>query len=151
MLRLALLLPRKGPGLLLIFLLTFGLGARAGSPEYEYCIDLFAEIDSVETSLYEALPSVDVRIWYLRTIQRERVQHQNSAWARRGGSLRQRARLTWQIRHEARIKARNLMKDREERRRLEARDLEKYGNPHGPTFQWLLERLKSRGLTDDEA
>ncbi|HLL73324.1 MAG TPA: hypothetical protein VK363_17935 [Pyrinomonadaceae bacterium] len=32
---------------------------------------------------------------------------------------------------------------------LRARDLKKYGNPDGPTFEFLVEKLKSSGFKGD--
>jgi hypothetical protein len=31
-----------------------------------------------------------------------------------------------------------------------ARDLSKYGNPDGPTFEFLVDQLRQAGLTGDE-
>jgi len=43
------------------------------------------------------------------------------------------------------------MPDRRERELLRARDIEKYGSPDGPSFEFLMARLKDAGLEGDDA
>ena len=43
------------------------------------------------------------------------------------------------------------MADPREVEMLRKRDLAKYGNPDGPTFEHLLSKAKDAGLTDDES
>ena len=72
-------------------------------------------------------------------------------WQADGVSSPDRARLAWEIRHRARVAARNLMTDPIEVDMLRRRDFAKYGNPDGPTFEQLLIQAKARGLTDEQA
>jgi hypothetical protein len=69
--------------------------------------------------------------------------------ASQGRTWEQRAHLAFEARHQARMTARAMMADPAEVAALEARDLEKYGNPHGPTFAWLEGRARDKGLQDD--
>ena len=43
------------------------------------------------------------------------------------------------------------MADPREVEMLRKRDLAKYGNPDGPTFEHLLSKAKNAGLSDDES
>jgi hypothetical protein len=61
------------------------------------------------------------------------------------------ARRAYQIRHDARMTARAMMSDPAELAALQERDRAKYGNPDGPTFEWLLERAGAKGLAGDAA
>ena len=51
---------------------------------------------------------------------------------------------------QARITARAMMSDPAEVKGLQARDLAKYGNPDGPTFEQLLEKNRKKGATGDD-
>ena len=42
-----------------------------------------------------------------------------------------------------------MMADRVALKRLQARDTKKYGNPDGPTFEWLVKKHKAQGLKGD--
>ena len=47
--------------------------------------------------------------------------------------------------------ARAMMSDPAELAALQERDRAKYGNPDGPTFDWLLERNQAKGLAGEAA
>ncbi len=66
-----------------------------------------------------------------------------------GASAEVRARAAYQARHDARMTARAMMQDQEAVKGLEARDRVKYSNPDGPTFEYLVERARAKGLVDD--
>lgn len=57
-----------------------------------------------------------------------------------------RARAAFTARHDARKIARAMMQDASAVAALEARDRDKYGDPDGPTFEWLVERNTGKGL-----
>ena len=73
----------------------------------------------------------------------------NKQWLSQGLSVRERAEAAWSIRHEARLAARAMMADLVEVELLRARDIAEYGDPDGPTFEFLVERLKAVGLEGD--
>lgn len=75
----------------------------------------------------------------------------NQQWIRQGLSAQERAEAAWQIRHEARLTARSMMSNALEAELLRARDLFKYGNPDGPTFEFLVDQLRQARLIGDEA
>ena len=54
------------------------------------------------------------------------------------------------MRHEARLLARQMMKDPRQVEELRKRDLEKYGNPDGPSFQYLIRQGTKLGLKGDK-
>ncbi len=66
-----------------------------------------------------------------------------------GQTAEARALAAYQTRHDARMTARAMMQDQAEVAALQARDLEKYGDPGGPTFTWLVERAQQKGLEGD--
>lgn len=66
-----------------------------------------------------------------------------------GQSVEARARAAFEARHEARVTARAMMQDSEAVAALRARDREKYGTPGGPSFEYLAERGRAKGLEGD--
>lgn len=70
-------------------------------------------------------------------------------WRAEGLSAEARARRAYEHRRNARLTARAMMKSRRAVRALERRDLVKYGNKDGPTFEFLVESAKKKGLTGD--
>jgi hypothetical protein len=73
----------------------------------------------------------------------------NDEWKAQGLPAQERARKAFQVRHDARIISRAMMASEVEVKLLEERDREKYGNPDGPTFEWLVEKAGEKGLTGD--
>lgn len=73
----------------------------------------------------------------------------NEEWITIGVSAPERAERAWRIRHDARLEARSMMTDATEVELLRARDIAKFGNPDGPTFYFLVERLIEAGLEGD--
>lgn len=73
----------------------------------------------------------------------------NEQWKKEGLSVEERARRAFQIRHDARHTSRAMMAIPAEVDALRRRDQEKYGNPDGPTFEWLVERARQKGTTGD--
>ena len=88
--------------------------------------------------------NAEIRRWYLELIGT--IPEQNNEWIKQGLAARERAEAAWNIRREARLEARSMMADPEEAELLRQRDRVKYGNPTGPTFEFLVQRLKKAGL-----
>ena len=93
------------------------------------------------------LSNADVRRKYLERVAQ--IEQLNEQWVKDGIALDERARRAWSIRHDARLEARQLMTSREEVELLQTRDQAKYGNPDGPTFEWLTKNLALNGLAGD--
>lgn len=55
----------------------------------------------------------------------------------------------YEARHRARLTARAMMSDAAEVEALRARDLEKYGDPDGPTFESLVAKGRAEGKSDE--
>jgi len=96
-----------------------------------------------------ALTNREVREWYLNEVAG--IPELNRQWEAEGASLPDRARRAWEIRHRARVAARAMMADPAEAAALGKRDVTKYGNPDGPTFDQLLTEATGRGLSDEQA
>jgi hypothetical protein len=73
----------------------------------------------------------------------------NERWLKEGLSAEQRARRAYKIRQDARITTRAMMSDPSEVEDLRKRDQEKYSNPDGPTFEWLVNQNQQKGLAGD--
>ena len=91
--------------------------------------------------------NAEVRRWYLEEVAR--IPELNKRWLEQGLSLRERAAAAWRVRHEARLKARAMMADPAEVELLRERDLAEYGDPDGPTFEFLVKQLQEAGLEGD--
>ncbi|MCV6589068.1 MAG: hypothetical protein OIF57_08575 [Marinobacterium sp.] len=89
----------------------------------------------------------DIRRWY--NYQVVALPVINQRWIEAGFSLEERARRAFDIRHRARVNARYMMADGVEK--LRQRDLEKYGNPDGPTFDYLVHKSRTKGMTYQQA
>ncbi len=90
--------------------------------------------------------NVEIRRWYLEQVAY--IPELNKQWLEQGLSLRARAEAAWSIRHEARLKARAMMADPSEVELLRERDMAEYGDPDGPTFEFLLKQLQENGLKE---
>ncbi len=90
----------------------------------------------------------DLRQGYLDELND--IGRKNQQWLREGRSPEWRAREAFRLRKDARLRAREGMSP-EDVRKLEARDVEKYGHPDGPTFEQVVERARSSGLRGDAA
>ncbi len=91
----------------------------------------------------------EIRSWYLREVSK--IASLDREWQNRGDSLDVRAREAWQRRHNLRLRAREMMADPAEVELLRTRDFRLYGNPDGPTLDDLVQRLRSRGLSERDA
>lgn len=77
------------------------------------------------------------------------IAGEDAKWRAEGLPAAERARRAFTIRHEARMTARAMMSDPTELAALQARDRAKYGDPDGPSFQWLEARARAKGLGGD--
>lgn len=91
--------------------------------------------------------NAEIRQWY--NDQVAVIPALNEQWVNEGLSAEERARRAHEIRHNARLQAREFMPDKQEVADLQARDLQKYGNPDGPTFDQLVEANRAKGMTGD--
>ena len=89
----------------------------------------------------------EVRLHYNRIV--DTIGPANERWKQEGVGVEERARRAYGMRHDARILTRAMMSDAQEVEELRKRDLEVYGNPDGPTFEQLVERQRSKGVTGD--
>jgi hypothetical protein len=97
-----------------------------------------------EPNIEEPKTNAEIRRWYLQQVAA--IPEMNKDWIKQGLAVRERAEAAWRIRHEARLQARSMMADAVEVELLRTRDMNKYGNLDGPTFEFLVERLKETGL-----
>lgn len=89
----------------------------------------------------------EIRQWY--NDQVAVIPALNEQWKKDGLSAEERAKKAHEIRHHARVKAREFMQNKQEVAELQARDQEKYGNPDGPTFEFLVEKNRLKGFQGD--
>lgn len=91
----------------------------------------------------------EVRDWYNNEVSK--ILPLNEMWIKEGVPLEERAKRAHDLRHQARLKARELMSSEQDVKLLELRDLEVYGNKDGPTFEQLIEKSRKKGLSKEEA
>ena len=91
--------------------------------------------------------NAEIRKWYLAQVAQ--VSELNQRWLSQGLSARERAKKAWQVRHDARLDARVMMADPDEVKDLRQRDTAEYGNPDGPTFEFLVREWREAGLKGD--
>ncbi len=96
-----------------------------------------------------AFTNREVRTWYLNEVAA--IPALDEQWQAGGVPLPDRARRAWEIRHRARVAARAMMADPVEVKMLNHRDLVKYGNQDGPTFEQLVDQAQAKGLTGEQA
>lgn len=87
----------------------------------------------------------EIRLWY--NFQIVAIGVINEKWEKDEIDLKTRAHKAYEMRHEARVNARYMMQDQIAVQRLQARDMEKYGNPDGPTFDYLVKKNTDKGLS----
>jgi hypothetical protein len=90
---------------------------------------------------------IEIRAYYLAQISK--VDELDPIWINEGKTVEQRARAAYEIRHNARITARAMDSDLNRVQKQRARDIVKYGNPDGPTFDELVAKATSSGLVGD--
>jgi hypothetical protein len=90
-----------------------------------------------------------LRQWYKDAVKD--LPTQDAAWQAEGLGLEERARRAYQIRHHARLQARQMMRRESEVAGLHLRDLGVYGDPDGPSFEQLVDEGMKAGKTRDEA
>lgn len=100
-----------------------------------------------ETNPAKPKTNAEIRIWYLDRVAS--IEKLNEQWIANGISPRARAEAAWRVRSEARLLARSMMADPREVELLRARDARQYGRPEGPTFEFLVQRLRNEGLEGD--
>ncbi len=89
----------------------------------------------------------EVRVYYNELVNG--IAEVDAAMKQQGRSAEERAHAAFDIRHNARVTARAMMENEAEVALLRARDQEKYGNPDGPTFAYLVEKNRAGGAEGD--
>lgn len=102
---------------------------------------------SPEATVHEKRSNKEVRQWYNDEVAT--IDAKNEEWIKAGLSAEDRAHKAYDIRHNARISARKMMRSEAQVKKLQKRDQEKYGNPDGPTFEYLYAKNKAKGLEGD--
>lgn len=89
----------------------------------------------------------EIRRWYNEQVGR--IEEYNIQWKLEGIVMAERARKAWEIRHNARLMARDMMLNKEEVEDLRARDQKLYGDPNGPSLEYLIREAEMLRLTGD--
>lgn len=108
-------------------------------------------IDQTDNHLLVMIPKTDceIRVWY--NYQVVAIPVINNRWIENEMSLKERAERAYRLRHNARVNARFMMSSPIEMKALQARDMLKYGNPDGPSFEYLVEKSVNSGMTKQQA
>ncbi len=109
------------------------------------------KVEDSEDAILVSIPknNCEIRIWY--NYQVVAISEINKKWIEDGIDLETRAKQAYKLRHNARVNARYLMQNKAEVKMLQERDREKYGNPDGPTFDYLVKKNTDNGASLDEA
>ena len=89
-----------------------------------------------------------IRQWY--NDQVSQISNLNEQWIGQDIPLIERAKMASEIRHGARIQSRQMMSNPGEVAELQARDMVEYGNPDGPTFEYLVNKAINKGFTGND-
>jgi hypothetical protein len=91
--------------------------------------------------------NAQIRAWYNQQVSA--IPELDAQWKAQGVSAQDRAKAATEIRHNARIQARDMMRNPAEVEMLRQRDMQVYGNPDGPTFDQLVQKAMGKGHTGD--
>lgn len=103
---------------------------------------------------YEAggkMTNTMTRTWYQAYMKAYEQQIKVTSKETATMSLEDRAHIAFAARHHARLQTREQMADRMVVAGLEARDLQKYGNKDGPTFDSLFKKNTDQGMSPDDS
>ncbi|MFT5645956.1 MAG: hypothetical protein ACI976_000632 [Aureispira sp.] len=130
-------------------IIVYSLFLIALSSGLTYSI-LSTKVSPAETVQTE-IPKSDcqIRIWY--NFQVLAIPKLNEYWITKEIALKERAYKAYNLRHNARIHARFMMLDQKEVAVLQKRDLDKYANPDGPTFEYLLQKNQDKDKSLEQA
>lgn len=127
----------------LLLVLAPGCASKVSTKPFP---DSMAQVETLRASGI-SWTNGEIRAHYNRLVTA--IGPANEKWTKEGLSSEERARQASAIRHDARIMSRAMMSDPAEVEDLRKRDMVKYGNPDGPTFDQLVERNREKGLTGD--
>lgn len=116
---------------------------------FSSCVSTSTSTSNISSSLTIPKTDCEIRAWY--NYQVVAIPKLNEYWIEQGIGLEERAKKAFELRHNARVYARFMMEDKEDVKKLMARDQEKYGNPNGPTFDYLVQKNKTEGKSEEEA
>ncbi len=135
--------------ILLLILSVLGSGcATVKNQEPQAAGDAQAAVEPcVSHDVQVPQTNAEIRLWY--NYQVVAIGKINERWAAVGMNVEDRARRAYEIRHNARVDARYMMQSEDEVKMLQARDQAKYGNPDGPTFEYLVNKNQEKGLEGD--
>lgn len=142
-------LPRSWLGLLSLIALSLAITlgcARSAPPAPKPYPTSIAAVDELKKGGV-SWTNEEIRAHYNVVVGA--IAKENERWKQEGLSVEERAKRAYQIRHDARLLSRAMMGSGIEVQLLERRDREKYGSPDGPTFDWLVESAKKKGVTGD--
>lgn len=97
---------------------------------------------------HQTMTNKEIRQWYIEEVST--IPRLDQQWLQQGIAIEERAIRAWQIRHDARIRAREMMEKPDEVELLRQRDIKFYGSPDGPSFEYLVKRAIARGLQGKE-
>ena len=135
-------------------LLSIAFNANAIAPESATAHTTVYQPDTAAPDtqgILVAIPKTncEIRVWY--NYQVVAISKINAHWLERGYDLKTRAHKAFELRHNARINARYMMANPLEGKKLQAYDQNKYGNPDGPTFEYLMKKAMKDGGTEADA
>lgn len=101
-----------------------------------------------QTSMPDTPTNIEIRRWYIE--QAQQIPVLDKEWATQGVPLVERARRAWQRRREICQAARAEMPDSRQVELVRQRNIKKYGDPEGPSFERLCEQYAERGFAEND-
>ncbi|MFT4925463.1 MAG: hypothetical protein ACI8WB_001556 [Phenylobacterium sp.] len=98
---------------------------------------------------YVVMPTTDceIQVWY--NYQIVAIPAINRRWKEAGLTLAQRSERAHALRQNARANARYMMADQKKAEALREQDMQKFGNPDGPTFSYQVGKILDSGVLGD--
>ena len=127
--------------------------ARSGADDFAGAVAARAA-QQVEKKLPDGMKGTSndaIRDWYNAQVAPDRIAALNKKWEQEGISLAERAKRTYDIRHDARVTARDYMDNQLQASWLKVRDLFQHGSTDGPSFNKLMNRNKKNGLNQEQS
>ena len=94
------------------------------------------------------MTNAEVRLWYHQRVKD--IGRLVRDLRQRGVAVREVAQLAWRLRRSAVQEARGQMGNADDVEVLRMRNLAKYADPDGPSFEYVVERARERRLTGDD-
>lgn len=96
--------------------------------------------------LNQERPMTHLEILHWYNNQLATIPELNLQWQKEGIAIQQRAKKAYDVRRNAITKARDMLQNERLAAEIRSRDMEKYGHPNGPTFDYWVNQYQKKGF-----